>query len=290
MTVGIIAAKAGWVHSVKGLTNIVLYAATPCVIVNSFITSEITGDTLAGMGKTAIFAIIMHLTGIIISRPLFRKSPEKRKSVYMMAAVFANCGYMGIPLAEGLFGRAAVVYISVFVAVFQLFAWTYGLRLFQPGGKLPVKRLIINPGVLSLITGLLLLASGLQLPRIITEPIRLIGGLNSPLAMIVMGFYLASASLFPRKTDGKLWLAIGLRLIVVPAIMLALTLPMGFSGLWLAACLCIAGAPSATNVLMFSAKHGGDSEEAARLVSFANLVSMITIPVILGIMMNYIKI
>lgn len=285
MGAGGLAAKAGWLkeNGAKQMTNIVFYFATPCIIVNSFLSVEFTPELVSGMIRAAVFAVAAHLLGIAIAYPFFRREPAARKSIFSMAVPFSNCGFMGIPLASGILGPGCVVYISVYIAVFNLFAWTYGVSLYQPGKKFSARAMFINPGTTGLVAGLIIAALGWSPPDLIAEPIRLISALNSPIAMMVLGFYLFTSSLRPQPGEGRMWVAHAMKLVVIPVAALGISYAMGLSGLWLSAALVLTAAPSATNALLFAARFDGDTALASRVVSYSTLLSMITMPLLLGI-------
>jgi hypothetical protein len=283
MGVGGLAARAGWLtgSGAKQMTTILLYIVTPCVIIRSFTTASFTSELIHGMLLSAVFAVGLHIFGVITAYPLFKKQPSERRGVFNMALTFSNCGFMGVPLVAGILGEEAVLYVSVFLVIFNIFSWTYGVTQFLPNFSL--KAALINPGTLSLAAGLFAALLRFRPPQIIGEPIRLFAALNSPLAMIVLGYYLFTTSLRPQKGDGAMWVAISVRLVAAPAIALVLSYALGLSGLWLSTSLILTAAPSAVNALLFAAKFGGDTALAARTVSWCTLLSMITMPLVLGV-------
>jgi predicted permease len=292
MGAGFLAAKARWLNAdgAKQMTSIVFYLATPCVIINSFLSVDVSPELMGNILKTAGFAFILHLFAILLSRIAIRKESRERLAIYRMCVTFSNCGYMGVPLASGILGEESVVYVSVYIAVFNLFVWTYGISLYRPGEKLTVKNMLLNPGVLSLGTGLLL--AGLfalnpqwSFPPLLGEPMELLASLNSPLAMIVLGYHLSVSPLRPRAGEGKLWLALALKLLAVPAAALGVSVLLGLRGMWLSAALVLTTTPCATNVVLFAARFEGDAPHAAKVVSLCTLLSLVTIPFFLGLSM-----
>jgi hypothetical protein len=285
MGVGGLAAKTGWLKAdgAKQMTNIVLYFATPSIIIRSFLTVEFTSGLVNDMLLTAAFAVAAHLFGILAALLLFRSQPHERGCVFKMAVTFSNCGFMGIPLASGVLGTECVVYIAVYIAIFNLFAWTYGVFLFKPSNKPPPRAMFINPGTVGLVAGVTVAALQWEPPMLIGEPIRLVAALNSPVAMMVLGFYLFTTSLRPQKGESGMWAAMAVKLLIIPAVALGVSMALGLSGLWLAAALILAAAPSATNAVLFAARFDGNTALAARIVSICTLLSMVTMPVLLGI-------
>jgi hypothetical protein len=300
MGAGGLAAKAGWLGAdgARQMTAILLYIVTPSVIIQSFLTAEFTPELVNGLLLSALFAVGLHLFGVISSYPLFKKQPPGRRGVFNMTLTFSNCGFMGVPLVSGILGEEAVVYVSVFLVIFNLFSWTYGVAQFHrrsAGGNITStqrenlppalcwRTILVNPGTISLAAGLLATLSRFEPPPLIGEPIRLFAALNSPLAMIILGYYLFTSSLRPQKGDAGMWVAITVRLVIAPLIALALSAALGLSGMWFNTSLILTAAPSAVNALLFAAKFGGDTALAARTVSWSTLLSMVTMPVVLGI-------
>jgi predicted permease len=288
MGAGVLAAKVRWLNGdgAKQLTNLVFYIATPCIIVNSFLSVKFTPELIGNILKTAAFAVAVHLFAILLSRFAVREDKPARRGIYRMCVVFSNCGYMGIPLASGVLGEECVVYVSVYIAVFQLFAWTFGISLYRPGEKMSLRAIFLNPGVLGLAAGLLLaglfaLTPQWSMPPLLGEPMELLASLNSPVAMIVLGYHLYVSPLRPQAGERNMWLAIAVRLLVMPAAALGISALLGLSGLWLSAALVLTSTPCATNVVLFAARYDRDAPHAAKVVSLCTLLSLLTMPVFL---------
>lgn len=285
MGAGVFIARMGWADrdGARQMSNLVLYIATPCVVMQSFAQVVPSREVLLGMAGAALFAAVCHLVGIAVGHVAFRGQSQEKHAVFCMASAFPNCGFMGIPLVSALMGAQAVLYVSVFIAVFHLFSWTYGAALFQPGKKPGMRKMILNPGTVSLTAGLLLMALPFDLPPLLAQPIGWIGGLNSPLAMIVMGIYLSKTSFAPQKGDSSLWFSCTVRLVIVPAALLGGMALLRLPYEWALACLIVSAAPPATNVLMFASFFGGDASLAARTVAWGNIASILTMPLLIGL-------
>ena len=139
----------------------------------------------------------------------------------------------------------------------------------------------MNPGVIGTLIGFVLFFSRLNLPEIISAPIGFMASMNSPLAMIVIGYYLSVSPLKITKTDLSLLLSVGLRLIAIPLICLGIFTLIGIKGDLLSACVIPACAPSAAIVMMFAAKFGGDTVAASKGMSYAHIFSVVTMPLMI---------
>ena len=281
----------------KQLIDILFYAVTPCVVINAFQSVQFSLQSALELGIAVIFTVVSIGIGYIFCLIFFRKAEGRRRSVLWYATIYSNCAFFSIPLTQAVLGEKGVFLVSIYVAIFMVFIWTAGLKLFTTEQKVSLKKAVINPGTIGILIGLpLFLLSAkmpeLQLPEILSMPIEMLSNLNTPLAMIVTGGYLAMSSLKPQKGDGQMWLSILLRMIVIPAasfglflVIFKITGMMDTSREALVALMIPAAAPAAANTIMFAGKYDGDTHLATRSVLMGTLVSIISMPLILVLAM-----
>ncbi len=282
--VGFIISKKGLLTSdgAAQMTNLLLYIVTPCVIISSFESMEFNSQSAGELLIAAGCAVATHVIGFVLGLLIFRKSEKKDKVTLVCSSALSNCGFMGIPMAEALVGGHGVFLTSVYIAVFNLFVWIVGYMMFT-GGKLNLKKAIINPGVIGILVGLVLFFTNINLPYPISSAVKYFAGVNSPLAMVVIGFHLATVPLKFQKGDGKMFISIALRLFAVPLICLAIFRGCGIRGELLESCIIPAAAPSAAIVMMFAAKFDGSTKLASKGMSFSHILSIIAMPLTLTI-------
>ena len=264
----------------KEMTEFVLYIVTPCVIINSY-QREFDQEMLTGLIITVVAAVLSFAANILLAHLLVHDKDKRREKTLRFGAVFSNCGYMSLPLQSALLGDAGVFYGATYIAIFQITLWTYGVILMSGSMKhVSLKKIIINPGVISTVLGLIVFIFSVQIPFTVSEPIRFLAALNTPIPMVIVGFHLAGASL---KVSGlSAWTSIVLRLIVSPLLMLLGLYACGIRGVVLVACVIAASAPVAAATTMFSEKFGADTGLSAATVSLTTLLSIATMPVIVG--------
>ncbi len=282
--VGFAITKKGLLTSVGAaqMTNLLLYIVTPCVIISSFESMEFNSKSVGELLIAAGCAVVTHIVGFLLGFLIFRKSERKDKVTLICNCALSNCGFMGIPMAEALLGGHGVFLTSVYIAVFNVFSWTVGYMMFT-GGKLNIKKAVINPGVIGTLIGLIIFFANISLPYPVFSAVKYIAGVNSPLAMVVIGFYLATVPLKFQRGDGKMFVSIALRLIAVPLICLALFRLCGIRGELLQACVTPAAAPTAAIVMMFAAKFDGNTNLASKSMSYSHILSIIAMPLTLTI-------
>lgn len=266
-------------ESLGSITSFLLYIVTPCLIVSSFLSAE-SGKL---DGWTLLLAAVLPALSIVISIALsylfFRKEPSGRRRVLRFSTVFCNVGFMGIPLVEGIVGSEGVLYGSFFIAVFNIFCWTYGYVM-MGGGKVRLKALLLNPGVIGIVIGLPLYLLDVPVPALIERPIELISALNTPLAMIVVGGYIAQVKLRAFVSDLAVYKMAVLRLVVAPLLYLALVWLLRPDETLLMSTVIQAATPVAANCVLFAVQYDSDAELASKSVAVSTALSVVTIPLL----------
>lgn len=273
---------------VKGCVNLLLLIVTPCLIVHVF-QRPFSQAMLANLGWSLVTAFAAHFIGIIFAEICFRRTDDMRRGVLKFATVFSNAGFMGIPLEYALLGPEGAFYGAVYVVVFNLLCWTYGLKTMCGHLKDMNRRILfVNPGTIGMVAGLPLFLTSTTLPAMIHDPVMHIAGLNTPLAMIVIGFYLADARFAAYFHCVPALLASGLRLLVIPAFVvggLVVARGFGLDPTMAIALTASASAPVAAMNTMFASKYGRDVDVSVGLVAMTTLLSILTMPVLVGFSM-----
>lgn len=266
-------------ESLGSITSFLLYIVTPCLLVSSFLSAE-PGKL---DGWTMLLAVVLPALSIVISIAVsylfFRREPLGRRRVLRFSTVFCNVGFMGIPLVEGIVGSEGVLYGSFFIAVFNIFCWTYGYVM-MGGGKVRLKALLLNPGVIGIVIGLPLYLLDVPVPALFVEPVELISALNTPLAMIVVGGYIAQVKLRAFVSDLAVYKMAVLRLVVAPLLYLALVWLLRPDETLLMSTVIQAATPVAANCVLFAVQFGSDAELASKSVAVSTALSVVTIPLL----------
>ncbi|MCR5783442.1 MAG: AEC family transporter [Clostridia bacterium] len=263
----------------RATTSLMFYIITPCVILNSFLTTEFTKASVKGFFIAFGLSFLAHLIGMALSAPFFNKNTETGV-IYKFGCVYGNVGYMALPLVNAVVGQEGILYASSAIASFNILCFCHGIALMNKGRqfRLNAKTLILNPGIIAVSAGLILFLFSVNLPKVITEPIRFIGSMNTPLAMLIMGTYIANADLKTIFSIKEQYLVAFIKLLLVPACIFGVLKLFGITGALATTCVISASAPTANNTVMFSAKYDRDTAVASKLVAFSTLLAIITMP------------
>ncbi len=285
LLVGAGAYKAGIADEETGsrLTRILLNIISPCVILLSY-QIDFDKERLYGLAVTAILSLASFVIAIAVSKIAVSKKTCPDMAVERMSIVYSNCGFIGIPLIDGILGGEGVFYMTAYLTVFNLFVWSHGIMLMSGKSESVKKtaRSLTNPSNAAIILGVFLFLTGIKLPEIIREPVGLISGMNTPAAMLISGINLAQSDFLGGLKNKRTYIVSLSKLIVVPGLTLLLLMAAGADGSISITILTAAACPSGAMGTMFALQYKRNSQYASNLLTITTALSLITIPAIIA--------
>ncbi len=267
----------------KVIADVVLFFVTPCVIINAF-QREFDVTMLIKLIVSAVCSAAILFCSVIVAQLLFRKHNKDKACVYKFATVFSNCGFMSLPLQQALLSDEGVFFGATFVAMFNIFVWSYGIITMKgENEKGAMLKILINPGIIGTIIGIVLFLCSVTLPTIVAQPVTYMAALNTPVPMLIIGYYLSKADLRKAFTDLWSYVSMALRLVVLPLVTLFVLILCGIKGVLLVSLIISVASPVAAITTMMSAKYNRDTELSVSLVSASTLLSLFTMPLIVGL-------
>lgn len=284
--VGFITDKTGIFKQSDGkrLIDLLFNVILPIAIIHTFMTMEYSKEHVKGILVAFVCAFATHIFGTLTALLTFRKRSLKERGIYHYATILSNAAFLALPLAKSVIGNEGVFYCSVYVAVFNIVAFTVGIyEISGRTAKLDAKRIFLNPGSIAVIIGLPLYFLQLDIPHFIEYPMELVGNCNSPLAMIVFGTFLANSNFKNLFVKKELYFVSFLRLVFIPLCMVGIFYLCGVRGSLLVAMTISASAPTATNTAMYAAKYDNDTALGSELAAQSSVLSIATMPVIVAL-------
>lgn len=285
MIVGLICGKAKLIthDGCKKLSDVLLFLVSPMITFLSY-RREYSGEIALNLLLTLVLALLSFVLMIFLSYVLIGKNSRNRQ-VEMLCSVFSNCAFMGIPVVESVFGSEGIIFITMYITVFHILCWTWGVTLLTGERSLrDALRHLLTPAVISVVLGLVFFFFRIPLPELIAEPLELIGEMNTPLAMLVAGATLSQTNLREALGRPRILYISFLRLILFPVLtglLAAAFVKLGASPMPVTAVVIAAGCPSAVINISFAIKHGKDSVYASELFAFTTVLCGVTIPLLL---------
>lgn len=283
MGVGLCLFKSGKItmQGNKELGSVLLYVILPCAIVNSYMSVEYSIGKVCGLLWSFRAAALSLGLAILVSRASF----GNRHKIEHFGTAFSNAGFMGIPIVQAVVGTEAVFYVAAYVALLNILQWTYGVVVMS-GSKeaVSVKRLVTNPVILSMAAGVFLFLVHAPVPAVIRSAVAYLAGMNAPVAMVVMGVYLAQMHVKELFAEKYAYISAGVRLVGIPLLTIAALgiIPARYQDIRLAT-LMAASAPVGSNVAIFAEINGLDYARAVKGVCLSTIFSIFTMPVIVGL-------
>ena len=280
MLLGLLLSRRGMIteQGSRDLSNVLLYAVIPCVILRSYM-SEFSTEKLRAMGLSALIAVIAFAASIAVAY----LTCGTRHRIENFAVAFGNAGFIGIPLVTAVFGPEAAFYVVSFSTFANLLQWTYGIVIIS-GKKetMNLRMVFVNPVFISMVIGIALFVLQPTLPTVVTGTIGYIADGNTVLAMIILGYYLSKVQLRGLFADVRLYLFSALRLLVVPADTILVFLPFPFARGEIALITLIAAAtPIASSTAIFAQKFDQDYRRAVSYVCLSTFLSVATLPLVM---------
>ena len=271
----------------KGLIDILIQIGLPFMIVNSFIFTY--DDTIkSNVIKTFYYSLIAYIITIIISYLLLLPVKNHKKTILHFANVFTNTGYVGFPILYSIYGEEGIIYGSIFNMFFVIFVWTYGLMLFKGNFernelKQEIKNILLNPSIIGVFTGIIIMFFDIQLPNALTSSIKSIGNITGPLSMLIIGVILSNIKIRKHLGDWTIYYGIITKLVIIPIIIYFISLLAGDNSKAINTVIIMTAMPASAMTSIFAESFNKEKEYAAVLVSVTTLLSLITVPILLKI-------
>ncbi|NLK96503.1 AEC family transporter [Defluviitalea saccharophila] len=271
-------------ESGKEFSKFIVTVIMVCLIIKSYIRPMET-EHLLGIVLAIALAALFHIIAIIASTFLIKEREDVRYRIERMGIVYSNCGFMGIPLIYAAVGDIGIFYAVAYISIFNIVLWSHGVMMLSGEKKFNIKSVLINPALIAFTIGFIIYTTQIPIPNMIVDTLGSIADMNTPLAMITTGVFLANIDLKSTFANKRIYYVTALRLIILPMIMLTLIKVLGVSS-WMSGasnvvmanvigCAC----PAAASITLFPVKYGMDGEYGAQIIAVSTLLSIISIPV-----------
>ena len=264
----------------EGLRKILLEITLPLLIINSFnFTFEegMKGNVIIAF----IYSIAFFIIGIIISHIFLIIIKGEKKKILHFANIFSNCGFIGFPIINSLFGAEGMVYGSIFNTIFNVFLWTYGIMIFSNKiTKDNIKNVILNPSIIAVYIGISMMLFNIKLPSFILESTKLVGNMTAPISMIIIGVMLAKVNIKDIFKEPSVYYGALIKLVIIPCILYIIKLFLKDNSTIINTAILIQAMPAGAMTTIFSANFNKEKEYSTIVVFISTLLSVITIPII----------
>ena len=283
----------------KAFSVFTLYVAQVAMVIHGFLVG-FDLSILKGICLVFLFSLLTHIIFYVIAINLFKKAPERLRKVLRFGVTFSNAGYMGIPVISDVFGSEYVIYATIYIIIFNVFAFSLG-RMIYTGDKkyISVKTIVLNPVVIAIGIGLVIFLTGaggwitemLNSEGLVAEGVKLIyniltvlKNMVAPASMLIIGAKLAEIDFRGIFKDKYLYPFLALRLFILPAIIWAIMRICLIFGLIdatsMSIVLILCSTPAAAMTTMFAELYECDAVYSGKLVAISTVLSVISMPIV----------
>lgn len=266
--------------SVRGpLSDLVIDFILPCNIIVSFLL-EFNKEILQACLTILAVSICIQILTIFAGNKFFSKKNPGEHTVLKYATIVSNAGFLGNPIAQGLYGEVGLLYASVYLIPVRIFMWSAGITCFTgTKGKNVMKKVLTHPCIVAVMIGMVLMIWQIPLPAGLEKTLRTAGNCNTALCMIVIGNILAEIRIrdvFSKKT---FWYSV-VRLLIIPTIVFAGCRAAKLDTVVTGVSTVLAGMPAPASGVILAAKYHGEEHFAVKIVFLSTVLSLITIPLL----------
>lgn len=267
----------------RQLAKLSIYVLSPCLIISAF-RVDLTAEKLRGYLAAFVFALLVQGCFIVLAGALGRGRligvPEE------LSIVYTNCGNLILPVISMAMGPQMVFYGSAYQLAFNFLFWTHGICRMQDTRRIDWKRVLLNPNILAIFAGILVLVTGLPAPAPVNTAMDMLAAMVGPCSMLVIGMTLARIRLIRLFTMKRAYGILFLRLIAFPLLALGALFASGFPArhpelipVFRISFLAIA-APPAANVAQLAVLYDREPVNTGICNMLGTLFSVLTIPLV----------
>lgn len=276
-----VVSSAHWL-GVERLTYQVLF---PAVVIHTLAMADLRSVPVLAMGASLVFAILSVAALLMLVRPLLVRcgiDGPAFTSIFQGSVRWNT--FVALALAAGLQGRNGTTLMAIAVAaMIPLLNVTCVVVLanFANGKAMSigatVRSILYNPFIWSSAVGLVLNQAQWMLPSAFTGYLDVLGRASLGIGLLVVGSALDLNRLArPRLAH---WVAVGLKLVVMPLAAWLYAGWFGVSGPALAMTIVAAAVPTATAAYFLARDLGGDAPLMAEITTLQTLLAMVTLPI-----------
>lgn len=287
---GWLLARIGWIGAgvTKPLSTLAFMVLTPVLLFRTMSRVDV-----AHLDVTPALAYIGAL-GLTFGAMLLWRGLNRTAAVLALAVTYSNAVMIGIPLIGLAWGEAGLVTLLTLIPVHSLVLLTtatvvleFALAREQAGvapgaarrpwqvGLRAAGSALLHPVPLPIIVGLLFAQTGLLLPSWLDQVMRWIGNAFGPLALLLVGFALASSSVGSQLRHALLLCSV--KNLVMPLLCVVLGRLLGMQGVPFAVLVVTAALPIGANVFLFSQRYGVAQELVTASVALSTVLSLLSV-------------
>ncbi len=253
-------------RSQRTLGEVAFFVASPALMVVTIIEVEISGAAV-NLAASAASLATCSVAYAVVARWRWRLDTGS-VVIGSLASSYVNAGNLGIAIAAYVVGDLTVVVPTLLVQMLLVQPLAFVVLDRVSGLDRSVgavlRRLGTNPLTVASVVGVVLAATGWELPLVVDSSLRMLAGLDIPAMLIAYGAALRlSPPVGHAGHNREVLFAEVLKLVVMPVVAWAVGTALGLDGIVLLGVVITAALPTAQNIFLHATRYR-TGEDVAR--------------------------
>ena len=275
------------------IEKLVFFITLPLLIVTNLSSLTLSTEILRNGAMVILGTYLILFIQLFIGKltaKLF-KLEKPQAAVHELHTAFGNIVFLGVPLLDALFpGGEAILYAALYQLAINTVMWTYGVFKMNPSSKekgLKSLNKLINPNIIALSLGLIMMAFSIRIPGIINTPLKGLGGTTLYLAIIYLGVLLAQSKIKNSLQSINVYALSFNKMFLLPVVFIFMfkalfnVLNLEINTVAFSSLILESAMPCMAILVLVAKRFGGDDELAMKNVFISHIFSLISLPFIL---------
>ncbi|MEZ4516930.1 MAG: AEC family transporter [Chloroflexota bacterium] len=269
---------------VRTLNSIVFNVLSPCLVFSSLVSSELP---IGELGSIALFTILVVATMGVLAYGATRllRLSRAETAAFILVVMFVNGGNYGLTLNHLRYGEEGLSRAVVYYVVSTLLVYSVGIAIASMGHltwRQTGARILRVPAFYAAVLAVIIYGLRIQLPEPLLAGISLAGSGAIPVMLLILGMQIAG--LQPGQSNGMVWPAVGMRLLIGPLIAVLIAGVIGLQGMIRSTSIIEASMPTAVINIVLATEFGLPTGTVAAIVALATLFSPITLTAVISLL------
>ena len=288
--IGMLLCRIGMVdeRGKKLLTDLVINLVLPCNIIQSF-RMAFSWEIMRSTFSILVVSAILQLGCMSLAAFGFRRYPFQKRVVMQYGVICSNAGFLGNPVAEGIFGSEGLLLASIYLIPQRIVMWSMGIGYFSDSSGITgpeekhrhrrevLRKTLTHPCIVAAVIGMVLLVTQWQLPAFLGNTVKSISNCNTALSMMLIGVIMQESG-FHQVLNRDVIVYCLIRLLIIPGLVMLGCRLCGVDGFVTGVSVVLAAMPMGGTTAILAAKYGCDANFAAKCIAVSTALSLPTTP------------
>jgi predicted permease len=267
-----------------GLERLTYYVLFPMLLIQTLVKADLSSVPVAGVGGALMLAALAVSLICLALWPLFRRmnvDGPAFTSIFQGAIRWQT--YVALSVSRNLFGAAGLALASVamvaiipMVNVFSVAVLAHFASPKKQSARAIAMTVVKNPLIWACAIGLFVNVTHLSLPKIWHEVADALGSSSLAIGLLVTGAGLHLEGLL--RPSFAAATGVLFKLVLMPAIAVALALWFGLSGTNLVIVAACSAVPTSPSAYVMARQMGGDAPLLAQIITLQTILAAVTMP------------